>query len=150
MEEVTKRMLRDDKYDSPYDINNGGCEEWATDVMEVFEKSDVPVEIWATPFGFADTNHCFVRVHGKFYDSECPEGCDDHMDLPIFKNLAKAGCRRQPVWCEDKNRAASRYASESRRDMTDEMLIEYDRQNHTNNSGKFPQHDKPIIVDSEE
>lgn len=78
----------------PYEINNGKCEEWAYSIMEKLPN----VEIWETLFDFADIQHIFIRINNKFYDAQCLYGVEDHMQLPIFKNL-----RRQPVWIIDTN-----------------------------------------------
>ena len=120
---------------TPYEINNGSCEEWANEVagllgLDVYSAEQAPnpehkVEIWETLFGYAYTTHAFVRIDGKFYDAECQEGVDDHMDMPIFKKLLASTGRRQPVWCIDTNHKNV----ESRRDISDAILAEYNRVN---------------------
>lgn len=88
---------------STYEINNGWCEEWADSAFSKLQKTANAVEVWATPYFFADTTHSFLRINGKFIDAECLTGVDDHNELPIFKRLIEAGYQRQPVWCEDSN-----------------------------------------------
>src|SRR6185295_2111880 len=88
---------------SAYEINNGSCEEWADEAFSRLEQLDIKVELWATPYFFADTTHSFIRVNGKFIDAECLEGVDDHNDLPIFRKLIALGKGRQPVWLENTN-----------------------------------------------
>lgn len=134
--EVTQQFL--DQGTTPYEINNGYCYEWAEGILERLRATEHQVELWEVLFGFGDTTHAFLRINGKFYDAECHEGVEDHMDLPIFKKLAANGGGRQPVWCIDCNHDIT---GESRRDVPFEMLVEYDEQNGTNNSGKFPQQD---------
>jgi len=120
--EVTDAFLED--YSLPYHINNGSCEEWANEVFDKLKDTDHQVEIWATPFGFADTTHVFLRIDGKFYDAECLSGVEDHMDLPLFKNLMP---KRQSVWLEDHN--GRKPIVENKRDMTDEAVAEYRKEN---------------------
>lgn len=121
---------------TPYDINNGCCDEWAELVSKNLE-DHANVEIWETVFLFADTSHVFLRINNKFYDAECLDGVDDHMQLPIFEKLFKATNRRQPVWIIETNNEFE--SKEIRRDITDEEVKEYDKINGTNNyelSGK--------------
>lgn len=112
----------------PYKINDGWCEQWAENVFDQLQDTNNCVEIWATPFGFADTNHIFLRINGKFHDAEMIDGCDDHMELPIFAKLLEKGCERQPVWRENHN-GKIKPDSESKRDMTDEMVAKYNQEN---------------------
>lgn len=118
LSDVTREML--ESWGTPYEINNGGCEEWADTVLQRLSDSPHAVEVWATPYFFADTTHSFVRIDGLFYDAECPEGADDHMDLPIFRRLTEAGRGRQPVWRENANRRGG-LSTESLRDFTPEL-----------------------------
>lgn len=136
MVEVTERFGKQGVV--PYEINNGLCDEWANEVMEQLRNTDYKVELWETPFGFADTIHVFVMIDGKFHDAECLDGVEDHMQLPIFARMAEAGAKRQPVWRIDANHDGGTL-EDGRRDITLEMLKEYDEQNDTNNSGLFPQ-----------
>jgi len=115
-----------------YNINNGGCAEWANKVFDMLKDTHHLVEIWATLHDFADTYHVFLRIDGKFYDAECLNGCEDHMELPIFAKGFKKLNRRQPVWLEDINQCLDKI--ENRRDVTDEMIREYDEINGTCNS----------------
>lgn len=87
---------------SPYQINNGRCDEF----VETLEMAgfgfavwgtQIPIEDWS-PFMqdlveteclydfdyFADC-HCFVQYCGKYYDSECPQGCIYPDHLPIYQ-----------------------------------------------------------------
>ena len=127
MRKVTKKFA-DEEGISPYEINNGYCVEWAEEVLELLRNTHHKVELWETPFGYADTTHAFVRINGKFYDSECLEGVDDHMELPIFAKLHVAIKRRQAVWLLDHNKGQD-FTGENKRDMTDEMVAEYNKEN---------------------
>lgn len=101
--------------ETPYEINNGCCEEWAEEVKFNISKT-YKFCIWETVFGLADTIHLFVQIDGRFYDAECLDGVDDYMQLPIFKKLL----RPQPVIAMDGN-----YSPEpSRYFVTDEDLVE--------------------------
>jgi hypothetical protein len=131
--QVTKQYADDGV--TPYYINDGCCQEWAEDVMALLEGAPNKVELWETPFGFADTTHSFLRIDGKFIDAECPQGAADHMELPIFAKLAALGRPRQPVWLVDyQNYPENTHPTESRRDMTAEMVKEYDEMNGTSNA----------------
>ncbi len=103
MRQVTAAMLADG-YSSAYEINNGGCEEWANEVAALLANTTRPedhaVETWETVFGYADTSHVFLCIDGKFYDAECPEGVDDFTKLPLFSKLPNPN---QPVWMIDHN-----------------------------------------------
>jgi hypothetical protein len=122
MEQVTQGFADDGVV--PYDINNGSCNEWGEEVLDLLRETTYIVEYWETLFGFADTTHAFLRIDGKFYDAECPEGVDDHMELPIFRKLFAEVNRRQPVWLLDHNKG-NQFKGESMRDMTHETAIEY-------------------------
>lgn len=96
LSEILKDVT-DNFEESPFEINNGCCEEWAEQVLERInqEKSSIFSDFgrWDTVPFLADTNHAFIFVDGKFYDAECLEGVEDYMQLPIFKKLD----RNQPV-----------------------------------------------------
>lgn len=124
MRKVTQQFA--DEGVTPYNINDGECDAWAQEVMDLLEDSKHEVEIWETVFCFADTTHVFLRVDGKFYDAECLQGADDHMELPIFANLLEE-CGRQSVWMTDCNEAAK--PVENRRDLTYEQVLEYNKEN---------------------
>ncbi len=114
---------------SPYEINNGCCNEWAQEVLDLLAKAPVLVEMWEKPFGFADTTHCFLRINGKFYDAEDLEGTDDHMGLPIFAKLFKETKTRQPVWLIDHNGFAD--PKQNVRDVSLELWKEIRKDNGT-------------------
>jgi len=108
---------------SAYEINNGYCEEWADQAFGLLHDKADKVEVWATPYFFADTSHSFIRVDGKFYDAECLTGVEDHNDLPIFKKLGKP----QPVWMENANHneagdTTRNISPELRKDIREEQI----------------------------
>jgi hypothetical protein len=109
---------------SPYDINNGYCYEWAEQVYERLASTH-KVELWEVPFGMGDTSHAFLRIDGRFYDAELPAGVEDHAGLPLFTKLPP-----QPVWAIDANHDLT----QGRRNITQEMLVQYDLENGTSNS----------------
>jgi 3'-phosphoadenosine 5'-phosphosulfate sulfotransferase (PAPS reductase)/FAD synthetase len=63
-------------------INEGECFIWAYIAYHLYED----VELWS--FG----NHAFVKYHGKFYDSERPNGEDEWEDLPATNFGKGCGC----------------------------------------------------------
>ena len=85
--------------ETPFEINNGCCEEWALEAQAALEVTEHKVGIWETVFGLADTNHVFLQIDGRFYDAECLDGVDNYMQLPIFAKLD----RPQPVIFMDGN-----------------------------------------------
>lgn len=87
---------------SPYQINSGRCDEFAETLkMTGFGiavwGSQISIENWS-PFVqdvveagclenfdyFADC-HCLTFYHGKYYDSECSQGCEYPDQLPIYQ-----------------------------------------------------------------
>lgn len=89
---------------TPFDINNGFCDEWAYQVHELLKESKHTISIWATHPDEANANHYFIQIDfDKFFDAEEIQGVKDYMDLPIFARLNKTIKRRQPVWVEHYN-----------------------------------------------
>lgn len=113
---------------TPFKINDGYCDTWAQTIAD--EMVEIcAVEIWETVFGYADTNHAFLRINGLFYDAECLDGVEDHMSLPIFKKLFKVTKKRQPVWLVDINRPEDRPFGENKRDLSKEDEMSYKKEN---------------------
>lgn len=67
-----------EEYGSAQGINNGGCFEWATEVI-----SRVDCKIVARTY--AGGYHCFIEHRKKFYDSETLCGVKRWQSLPYFK-----------------------------------------------------------------
>lgn len=78
-----------DTYDiSPYEINNGRCEEFMKNIMRLSPAT----EECCTGFVLANENmtyppHVWVYYNGKHYDAECPEGVSDFRELPFFSDV---------------------------------------------------------------
>jgi hypothetical protein len=68
---------------TPWDINNGWCEEYANDVQTIAPSVDV---VWLDGLlGDDAPAHCAILYQGRFYDAECISGVDDVHELPIFQ-----------------------------------------------------------------
>jgi len=85
--------------ETPFEINNGCCEDWALEAQSALKVTEHKVAIWETVFGLADTIHVFLQIDGKFFDAECLDGVENYMQLPIFAKLD----RPQPVIFMDGN-----------------------------------------------
>jgi len=81
---------------TPQQINTGNCEGFAAEIEERgFEYatwgSEIPYEGWLNSSqdwidSFSGC-HCFIDYNGRYYDSECPQGCIYPDDLPFYKRL---------------------------------------------------------------
>lgn len=84
----------------PMQINNGQCEDFATD-LEHFEYE---VSVWGDEdwinwsdniedypdwFSHFAGGHCFTWYKNKYYDSECSEGCEFADQLPYYQRQKK-------------------------------------------------------------
>lgn len=87
---------------SPFDINNGYCEEFARQVCRLVngaEETSAPGEGFspeeAAEWGIEPEEllfgHVWIEYKGRCYDAECPEGVEDVHDLPIFKRRTTEG-----------------------------------------------------------
>jgi uncharacterized iron-regulated membrane protein len=76
MQEASTRLA--EHYASAQDINEGGCFDWATEVIAL-----VDCKIVARTYlgGY----HCFIEHRKKFYDAEVPQGIRRWQDLPYFR-----------------------------------------------------------------
>lgn len=82
-----------------YDQHTGHTEDyWTSDGkdyfsfkrLKKFNNEDVPEGIKVTKDLVRElgrATHAWIEYNNKYYDSECPEGCDRLMDLPIFKDI---------------------------------------------------------------
>ena len=82
---------------TPYDINNGSCEEFCNDVIERmcpvigrYETETLYAAAISTMNDYyyyfksgPDVSHVVLVFHGRFYDAECLEGVDHWIDLPL-------------------------------------------------------------------
>jgi len=87
-------------------INNGLCSNFADDI----EFSGFGVAVWGDAdwiswsdnvgdfpdwFTHIAPYHCFIWYEGKYYDSECSEGCDYVDELPFYQ---------RQIWIENTGR----------------------------------------------
>ncbi len=101
---VTDGMLP--HYKTPYEINNGGCEEWAELVLAELRRSTNMVGRWATDVDHAECSHIFIEIDRRFYDAECLDGVSDYMQLPLFARWQQRHPGQvEPVQLEDFNEA---------------------------------------------
>jgi hypothetical protein len=62
---------------SPKEINEGGCFDWATEVISAI---DCKIVARCHQGGY----HCFIEYRRKFYDSETLQGIRRWQNLPYF------------------------------------------------------------------
>jgi len=85
MKEATRHIVSEfERLRTPYDINNGYCQEWAEYVQAKLEEQGIDVEVEETPEDYEASGHFWLKVDGRYYDAECLEGVDDWEKLPIF------------------------------------------------------------------
>lgn len=77
MEEASLR-LTEAGYESAKEMNEGGCFEWATEVISMVDCSIVARHS-------ARGYHCFISYRKLYYDSETPQGVKRWQNLPYFK-----------------------------------------------------------------
>lgn len=125
--EHRKRFLDNHDVESYYKVNCGLCEEFAYEVHEIFAHRHL-LEVtyteeyldeddlldWdglaiAVPEGLSREDmegvrlggHCFLKLQGRWYDAECPEGVDSVLDLPIFRRPIVLTLRQKGIPTED-------------------------------------------------
>ena len=85
MREATGRILLDFTVPkTPFDINNGYCQEWAEYVREELERAGEDVEVEETPVDYDASGHFWLKIDNRYYDAECLDGVTDWKLLPIF------------------------------------------------------------------
>lgn len=82
-----------DFHKSPYEINNGECEEFAGELQsllrtEGYQGVEEECSEYHAPFGTLP-GHMWVKVDGRHYDAECPNGVKRWNQLPIFAKASK-------------------------------------------------------------
>ena len=81
---------------SPYDINDGDCENFAMEVIKRMGGYSKDIsEVCTQNFqdlGGLDLGHVWILYKGKHYDAQCPNGIKNWFDLPIFGGQ---DCKRQ-------------------------------------------------------
>lgn len=71
--------------ESPEDINNGYCSQFAKSVKDTMGNPDgLQIKSYGYTGSYQSTAHKWVYYEGKHYDAECPEGVDEASKLPIF------------------------------------------------------------------
>lgn len=72
----------------PYDINNGLCDCFATDIEKDVTEA---IGLWLEEIDskYEDLSHCVIVYQGRYYDAECPDGVEKVEELPFFKNKNK-------------------------------------------------------------
>ena len=76
-------ILPEDKRSIPNygDINNQFCYHFAEEIVEEFQEANYcQITLLGRP-------HAFIEYHGLYYDSECPEGVVNFLELNMFKDL---------------------------------------------------------------
>ncbi len=68
--------------DFPKEINYGFCYSWAWLSYIHCMNEDIPAEL------IRGTGHGFIRINGKYYDSEKPKGVKMARDLPFYKRYS--------------------------------------------------------------
>ena len=81
-------------------INSGECGNFAADIVDLGFGEDIwgdelPYnywsksiqEIWDEFLEFYAGGHCFIRYNGKYYDSQCPQGCNYPNELPYYQGV---------------------------------------------------------------
>ncbi len=121
LQRITDSMLPDFK--TPYEINNGGCEEWAELVLAELRHSTNMVGRWATDVDHASCSHIFIEIDGKFYDAECLDGVINYMQLPLFARWQQRHPGQVvPVQLEDFNEAYDLQGRPTRLGISPEQL----------------------------
>lgn len=75
------------EYDkSPYDINNGECEDFALEIIRRMGGYSPDLTDGApNDMECKLPGHYWIEYKGKYYDAECPQGVSKWQELPIFK-----------------------------------------------------------------
>lgn len=105
IESLIQEVMEDNFCDTPEEINEGECfefakafasmfggviydgldDEWGSEQFEGFETQVVPVNILPNDTTYKQPIvHCWVKLDGLYYDSETPEGVEDWTQLPVF------------------------------------------------------------------
>ena len=92
--------------EDPQTINNGLCADFAYNLEQItdgeaFWGDEICIMLWSSRailskdwFTHFAPGHCFLKLDGRYYDSECPEGVEFPDDLPYYQrdyNLFGAG-----------------------------------------------------------
>lgn len=83
-------------YEHPYFINDGYCEDFASDVQDKMRALGFRIDVYDIPWNCQWPNHTFFGFQGKFYDAEEPMGVSEWWKLPIYLRLKFKGRRPNP------------------------------------------------------
>jgi hypothetical protein len=80
---VNDRGIHEIRYDrpTPWDINNGDCEEWA-EAAQARVGGDV---VWIEPLAA----HAVLRLAGLYFDAQCLDGVRTRRELPIVQGVER-------------------------------------------------------------
>ena len=92
--EITSRIknLITEYNKSPYDINNGECEDFAMTIINRMGGYSDTLTVVATTEEYWDRGypgHIWLLCNGRHYDAECPHGVTRWQYLPIFAKFLK-------------------------------------------------------------
>ena len=89
---TVKKFL--EEVETTWDINNGLCEEFATEICELVPDADWfwIDDLLVPELGeeYADCAHCVIQFRKRYYDAECIEGVDHLRDIPLVRNKDKS------------------------------------------------------------
>ena len=72
--------------DTPESINTGYCADFATTIWRLM--GDDVMIVSDEDMG-EEYTHTFLLCASRYYDAECPDGCANWRDLPIFARQAQ-------------------------------------------------------------
>ena len=78
MADATEQLM-ELSFNTPADINCGGCFEWATLVFADVEGTQIHGHCHGGGY------HAFISYRGRYYDSETTQGTARWQNLPYFK-----------------------------------------------------------------
>jgi hypothetical protein len=82
----------------PQKINQGNCDSFAQDLLDIFPDGDTmwgenALQRFKTKIARNATKqyyHCFFFLNGLYYDAECPQGVKYPDDLPFYQRAVKS------------------------------------------------------------
>lgn len=87
IKELAAQMMEECGFETPADINNGDCGEFADLLLRALgEDSDAKLCIVPlVAIAEALDGHVWVFLDGRHYDSETPDGVEDWRHLPFYQ-----------------------------------------------------------------
>lgn len=77
----------------PSAINGGMCWDFADDLKKLFPEAETTDNYKMNGTSIEESNegwsHGFIKLNGRYYDSEAPEGVTDWMELPCCKRCTE-------------------------------------------------------------